>query len=150
MTAPRPTIGLHVRRLRSPDSGAIGQGVRFAFAGVIVAFVYLTTTTVLADVFAVPFQLALALGYVTAVGVHFTLQRLFVWVHHTQFALGIRGQASRYLLVTGVQYALTAISTSLLPSALDVQVTLVYIVTALALGMANFLIFRGKVFHATD
>ena len=137
-----------VLHLRSPDSGAVGQGVRYAIAGTTVGLWYLVTTTVLADVFGVAFQLALAIGFVTAVLLHFTLQRFFVWVHHEEFALPLHRQAGRYLVVAGVQYAITAAAISVLPSALDLPVTPVYYATAIALASVNFLIFRGGVFHA--
>ncbi len=109
---------------------------------------YLTTTTVLADVFAVTFQRALFIGFLVAVCVHFTLQRFFVWVHHAEFALGIRKQVTRYLLFAVSQYALTAASTSVLPGVVGVPVTLVYLVTVVTLTAVNFLVFRGRVFHA--
>lgn len=148
--ASRRSIGQRVRLVRSPDSGTIGQGVRFALAGGVVALVYLTTTTVLADVFAVPFQHALFIGFLAAVCVHFTLQRLFVWVHHAEFALGVRKQVARYLLVASSQYALTAVSTSVLPGAIGLPITPVYLVTVLTLTAVNFVIFRGRVFHAAE
>jgi len=141
-------LATRVEHLRSPDSGVVGQGLRYSLAGTIVALSYLTTTTVLADVFGVPFQLALAIGFVTALLVHFTLQRFFVWVHHGEFALGLGAQVRRYLLVAGVQYAITVVATSVLPAALGLPVTPVYLVTAISLAALNFLIFRGGVFHA--
>jgi putative flippase GtrA len=144
---PLPDRALH---LRSPDSGAVGQGVRYAIAGTIVALWYLATTTILADVVGVAFQLALAIGFVTALLLHFTLQRFFVWVHHSEFALGLGSQVRRYLAVAGAQYALTAAATAVLPSALGLPVTLVYYATVIVLASANFLIFRGVVFHTED
>jgi putative flippase GtrA len=118
--------------------------------GIVITFVYLTITTVLADVLGVPFQLALAAGTATAVCVHFTLQRLFVWAHHAEFALGIGEQLGRYLLIVGTQYAITAISTSLLPGLIGVPVTFVYIATALTIVGINFLVFRNGIFHAAE
>jgi putative flippase GtrA len=147
LLAKRP-LADQVEHLRSPDSGAVGQGVRYAAAGATVALWYVVATTVLADVVGVVFQLALAIGFVTAVLMHFTLQRLFVWVHDGQFALGLRSQVGRYLVVAGAQYAITATTTSVLPGALDVPVTPVYLATAIVLASLNFLIFRGGVFHA--
>ena len=147
MPAAQPTLIDRLLHLRSPDAGAVGQGFRYAFAGGIVAIWYVLTTTVLANVFGLPFQLALAIGFGSAVLLHFTLQRVFVWVHHAEFALGVGAQVSRYLVLAGAQYAITAASTSLLPKALGVPVTPVYLATALALASANFLIFRGGVFH---
>lgn len=144
----RRSLGQRILYIRSPDSGIVGQGVRYALVGCVVAFIYVATTTVLADVFAVPFQLALSIGFVTGICVHFTLQRLFVWVNNAQFALGVRGQMGRYLLVAAFQYAVTTISTLLLPKALGVPVTIVYLVTAPMLTVISFLLFRSRVFHA--
>jgi putative flippase GtrA len=137
-----------VHHLRSPESGVVGEGLRFAIAGGTVALIYLTTTTVLAEVFDVPFQLALIIGTITGLTAHFTLQRLFVWVHHEEFALSVHAQVGRYLLVAAVQYALTALSTSVLPGVLDLPVTAVYLATALSIAAMNFLVFRRRIFHA--
>ena len=79
------------------------------------AGVYLGTTTVLADVAGLPFQAALISGFCVALIVHFTLQRNFVWVHEDEFALPLRHQAGRYLVIAGVQYGVTAVSTLVLP-----------------------------------
>jgi putative flippase GtrA len=137
-----------VRTLRTPDSGIFGQGLRFALAGGTVMLVYLTTTTVLADVFGVPFQAALAIGFSVGLMVHFTLQRLFVWTHHEEFALPLRHQVGRYLAVSGVQYGVTAASTSLLPSALNISTDVVYLATVAVVVSTNFLVFRHGIFHA--
>jgi putative flippase GtrA len=136
-----------IAHLRSPNSGTVGQGLRFVIAGGTVAVWYLATTTVLADVFGVAFELALAIGFVTGLLVHFTLQRFFVWVHHSEFALGLGAQVGRYLVVAAAQYGLTAASTGLLPGALGVPVTPVYFATVIVIACANFLVFRGGVFH---
>lgn len=137
-----------VRGLRSPDSGLIGQGVRFGIAGGTVALVYLTTTTILADVVGMPFQAALAIGFCVGLMVHFTLQRTFVWVHNEDFALPLRHQASRYLVVAAIQYGLTAASTSLLPSILGISTEIVYLVTVAMIVSINFVVFRHGIFHA--
>ena len=139
-----------VRDLRSPDSGLIGQGVRFGVTGGIVALVYLTTTTVLADVFGLPFQVALAIGFCVGILVHFTLQRTFVWVHNEDFALPLRHQAGRYLVVAAIQYGLTAASTSLLPPILGVSTEIIYLATVAVIVSLNFLVFRHGIFHASS
>lgn len=148
MPATKRPLADRVLHLRSPDSGTAGQGLRYAISGTIVALWYLVATTVLADVLGVAFQLALAIGFATAVLLHFTLQRLFVWVHHEKFALPLHHQVGRYLLVAGAQYAITVATTSVLPGALDLPVILVYYATAITLASVNFLIFRGRIFHA--
>lgn len=149
----RRLTGLRVADLRSvrvlltPASGLAGQGARYAASGVVVALVYLFTTTVLAEVVGLPFQVALPIGFVSALGVHFTLQRLFVWVHEEDFALPFAHQARRYLVVAGAQYAITATTTALLPSVLGLPTEVVYLITVLLLATANFVLFRTVVFH---
>jgi putative flippase GtrA len=135
--------------LRSPNSGVLGQGVRFAVAGGTVALVYLTLTLVLADIVGLPFQAALAIGFCIATIVHFTLQRVFVWIHHEEFALPMHRQAARYLLAASAQYGLTAASTSLLPDALDAPTEVVYLTTLAAVISMNFLVFRHGIFHGS-
>jgi putative flippase GtrA len=147
MPGRRQRVTAAVRYFRSPDSGLPGQGVRFVIAGGAVAVFYLALTTTLADGFEVPFQIALAVGYCSAVAVHFTLQRYFVWVHRRGFALLARQQAGRYLLVSGLQYGLTAAVTSLVPKEFGFPVTPVFLVTAVMITVLNFLFFRARVFH---
>ena len=137
-----------VRFLRSPSSGLLGQGVRYGLVGAAVALVYLSTTTVLAEVVRIRFQIALAIGFCVAIVVHFTLQRLFVWIHEDEFALPLHHQAGRYLTVAGTQYGLTIASTSLLPAALGVSTEIVYLVTVAVLASTNFLVYRHGIFQA--
>ena len=127
---------------RSPDSGLQGQGIRFAIAGGAVAVLYIAVTTTLADVFGAPFQVALIVGFGMAVIAHFTLQRLFVWVHHADFALPLHRQAARYLVAAGAQYGVTAAATAFLPGALGAPVTAVYLVAVAVCSTLNFLVFR--------
>ena len=95
-----------------------------------------------------PFQAALAIGFCVGLMVHFTLQRVFVWTHHEEFALPLRHQAGRYLAVAAVQYGVTAASTSLLPSALGLPTEIVYVATVALIICVNFLVFRHGIFHS--
>jgi putative flippase GtrA len=135
------------RTLLGPGSGLTGQGFRYAVAGVFVAGVYLLTTTILAVVVGLPFQAALSIGFASGLGIHFTLQRLFVWVHEEAFALPFFRQARRYLVVAGAQYAVTATTTSSLPGVVGLSTEVVYLITVMVLAVANFLLFRNVVFH---
>jgi putative flippase GtrA len=141
-------VASKVQAIRSPQSGLVGQGVRFALTGGIVALVYLATTTLLAEVAGLPFEAALAIGYCTGLVVHFTLQRTFVWVHHEEFALPLHHQVGRYLLVSAVQYGITALSVAVLPSALGLPTEVVYLGTVVVVVCVNFLLFRFVIFHA--
>jgi putative flippase GtrA len=138
-----------LRELRSPDSGIVGQGVRFALAGGTVALTYIGTTTILSAVIGLPFQAALAIGYCVGLAVHFTLQRLFVWTHREGFALAMHHQLGRYLIAAACQYGVTAASTSLLPGALGLPTELVYLATVAVVIGTNFLVFRNGIFHAS-
>lgn len=137
-----------VRQLRSPESGLLGQGIRFAIAGGIVAFVYIAATLGFAHLAGLPFQASLALGFAVALCTHFTLQRMFVWIHHEEFALPVERQVGRYLVVAGVQYALTALVTSTIPDAVGLPTDVVYLATAACITAGNFVIFRTRIFHA--
>lgn len=147
--APRGPTAALTARVRRSESDLVGQGLRFGLAGATVAAVYTLTTTLLAVVIGLPFQVALALGFCLALTVHFTLQRTFVWVHHNEFALGLRDQIPRYLCVASVQYGLTAASSALLPSLLGLPTEAVYLVTVVLITAGNFFIFRHGIFHAT-
>lgn len=133
--------------LRASESGIVAQGVRFALAGGLVAVVYLTTTSLLANVAGVAFQIALPLGFGLAISVHFTLQRFFVWAHREDFALPLHRQARRYLAAALLQYGLTAASTAVLPRPLGVSTEVVYLATAAALLVVNFVVYRHGIFH---
>jgi putative flippase GtrA len=137
-----------LRVLLTPQSGLVGQGTRYAIAGAFVAGVYLASTTFLAVVVGLPFALALPIGFAVQLCVHFTLQRFFVWVHDEMFALRLQHQLRRYLTVAAAQFSVTLASTSLLPGVVGLPTEDVYLITALAITGANFLLFRNVVFHA--
>ncbi len=134
--------------LRSSNDDLLGRGARFLIAGGTVAGVYLLTTTLLANVVGIPFQVALPIGFCAGLTVHFTLQRFFVWAHADGFALSLRYQAGRYLLTAAIQYGLTALSTAFLPALLGASTETVYLVTVSLATLLNFLIFRRLIFHA--
>jgi putative flippase GtrA len=128
-------------------SGLLGQSARYVLTGGTVTVVYLGTTTALASVVGLPFQVALAIGYCAGLSVHFSMQRFFVWAHHEEYALPLHHQAARYLALTGIEYGLTAASTALLPGTLGVSVEIVYLGTVAALVSVNFMVFRNGIFH---
>jgi putative flippase GtrA len=135
------------RSLLTPESGLLGQGVRYVVNGCTTAFVYLLSTTLLALVVGLPFQVALAVGFCLACAVNFTLHRGFVWMHREDYALPLHHQFGRYLVVAGSLYGLTALSVALLPGALGLPPEVVYLATALLLTPVNFVVYRSGVFH---
>jgi putative flippase GtrA len=135
------------RHLRSHESGLLGQLVRFGLTGGLVTLVYLSVTTVLSQVAKMPFEAALAIGFATAILMHFSLQRLFVWMHEDGFALPLRHQVGRYLLMASAQYGGTAASTAILPGVLGVDTELVYLATMAVASTTGFLVMRFAIFH---
>ena len=139
-----------VRRLLTPEAGLLGQGVRYIVGGCTSVAVYLLSTTFLALVVGLSFELALAIGFCLTVAVNFPLHRMFVWVNHEGFALPIHHQFGRYISVAGAQYGLTAASIAILPRVLGLPTEVVYLVTALAFAVVSFIAFRKGVFHANE
>jgi putative flippase GtrA len=113
-----------------------------------VTFLYLTITTVLSQLVGLPFQIALAIGFLSALLLHFTLQRLFVWIHKDAFALPMRHQVGRYLAMTGTQYGLTAAATAILPDILGTSTEIVYLATMAVMATTSFLVMRFIIFHS--
>src|SRR4029450_4639074 len=102
------------------------QGTRFLIAGSAMAIFYLGLTSLL-TVIGVPFQLALILGFIANVALHFTLQRVFVWSQRREYALALNQQLHRYLPLVIVQYVLTVVATATLPGWLGLPVLAVFI-----------------------
>jgi putative flippase GtrA len=125
----------------------VKRGLRFLLTGVLVGLIYLAVTSLLAVVIGLPFQLALVLGSLVAVSVHFTLQRVFVWVHPDGFALALHRQLGWYLPMAGAQYAANALSTLLLPRLLGIPAEAVFLIVAPLIALGNFLLYRDRIFH---
>ncbi|MHB1536967.1 MAG: GtrA family protein [Acidimicrobiales bacterium] len=139
-----------VEHLRSPHSGLVGQLVRFGLAGGVVTLVYISVTTGLSQLAGLAFELALAIGFVCALSLHFTLQRIFVWIPRERFALPVKHQVGRYLTMAGCQYGVTALSTATLPNALHAPTELVYLGTMVVVTIVGFLLMRFIIFHDAD
>jgi putative flippase GtrA len=122
------------------------QATRFVVTGGVVTVFYVLATAFLSKVVDLPFQVALPVAFCAALALHFTLQRLFVWTRD-DYALRLHHQLGRYLGVAGFQYGLTAAATAALPSRLGVSVFLAYLGTTAIVSVANFLIFRSRIFH---
>lgn len=137
-----------LRGLLAPDSGILGQSVRFAVSGGLSAVIYLFTTTLLAYVVGIAFQVALTIGFLMAMVFNFTMQRVFVWTNRSGFSRPFHHQAGLYLSLAAMQYSVTTATTSLLPRALGLPTEVVYVTTVALLAVTNFLVYRYGVFHA--
>jgi len=138
-----------MRRLRRLAASLLDWStIRYGIAGTIAAFVYLSLPVVLNERAGVPIQVAIPFAYVTAVTMHFNLQRHFVFRHVAEFALTRRAQVVRYLIIGAVQYPTTAIATALLPSLLGLSARATFVVVALTMSVSVFLVLRTHIFHA--
>ena len=146
----RPRHNVGVRRPRSLVAGLLDWStLRYGITGAIAALVYLSLPVVLNGGAGVPIQVAIPLAYVTAVTLHFNLQRHFVFRHVSEFALTRRAQVGRYLMIGAVQYPTTAIATALLPALLGFSARETFVIVALTMSLAVFLVLRTHIFHAT-
>jgi putative flippase GtrA len=120
---------------------------RYAVAGAIVAMVYVGGTLLLSGPVGLPIQAAIPIAYVVAVALHFLLQRTFVFRHDGEFALSVREQIVRYLLIAATQYPATAALTALLPALFGMSDQVAYLITVAFISLTFFFVLRWGVFH---
>lgn len=123
------------------------QVTRFALTGAVVAAVYTAVTTGLVLLADAPTQLAVIVGYVCAIAVHFTANRKFVFASSHAYALHLSAQGSRYLVVALSSYACTTILVALAHRAGHPEL-LVALVIPVLFAAITFLTLRGWVFRA--
>jgi putative flippase GtrA len=120
---------------------------KFALTGALVGAVHLGLVTVLALV-GVPIQVALAVSFVLALALHFTLNRQWVFTHDSGYALHLSRQGLRYLVAAAISYAGTSIAVAVLPDALGIPELAAFFIAALAMACVSFTILHLWVFHA--
>jgi putative flippase GtrA len=124
------------------------HATRYGLAGVLVATTYVGLTLALSGPGGLPIQVVIPVALAAAVALHFVLQRRFVFVDRTTFALSRAEQARRYLVIVAIQYAITAAATAVLPELLGTTEQVVYVATVVAISVTTFLFLRARVFHA--
>ncbi len=85
---------------------------KFALTGTLVAAVYFAVTAALTLLVGAPTQVAVVVGYVVSVTLHFMVNRRFVFASSTGYAHHLTAQGSRYLVVALSSYACTALGDS--------------------------------------
>jgi putative flippase GtrA len=128
----------------------MGQGVRFALSGGLVTVVNLGVTTLLGEGVGINFDIAIACGFVVAISIHFTLQRFFVWDRSRNFALSLRHQIGRYLIVAAAQYGATAGGTAALKGLFGVPQEIAYLMAVATVTLCNFFLLGSRVFHSAE
>jgi putative flippase GtrA len=120
---------------------------RFALTGTLVAALYFSVTTALTLLVGAPTQLAVVVGYVLAVALHFTMNRRFVFASTTGYAHHLTAQGSRYLVVVLSSYACTALVVALADRA-GLPELIAALGTPVAFAALSFFTLRGWVFRS--
>jgi putative flippase GtrA len=123
---------------------------RFAVTGATVAVYSLAVMTVLVVATPLPTQVCLALTYATALFLHFTLNRRWVFASHTGYRLHLSAQGARYLTVALAAYCVTALALATIPGATGAPTLLVYYVVAATLAAFSFLALGRWVFAGAE
>jgi len=123
------------------------QLARFGLSGALVFVVYTGGTLLLSGPLGVPILLAIAVTYVLAIVLNFTLQRHFVFLDHDTFALGVRSQLVRYVGACVFNYGLTSIAVTTLPSVIGASQQVVFVGVVVVISLFTFTVLRGWIFH---
>jgi putative flippase GtrA len=122
---------------------------KFVLTGALVGGTHLALVTLMV-LAGVPIQAALALAYLVALAVHFTLNRQWVFAEHSGYALHFSRQGVRYLLIAGLSYAGTAISVAVLPGLLDIPQLAAFFMAAIAMAGVSFVLLNFWVFRRAE
>jgi putative flippase GtrA len=119
--------------------------IRFVLSGGAVAVCQFATMPLLVAAGASD-QLAVAGAYFSALVLHFTLNREFVFASDSGYALHLTAQGVRYVLVALTSFAVTSAAVALLPGPLDVSPIAVFYVVSVLTAAVSFLVLRSWVF----
>jgi putative flippase GtrA len=120
---------------------------RFALSAITVQIVYAALMAVLLLGLDLPRQAALAIGYASALGVHFTLNRQFVFAPTAGYTQGLTAHGGRYLVTALVVYVITAFGLAVVPDAIGVAPFLAWLLLATTIGALNFVLLSRFVFR---
>ena len=123
------------------------QLARFGVAGALVFGVYTGGTLLLSGPLGVPIVVAIALAYLVGVTLHFLLQRHFVFLDRDTFALPLKAQVSRYVVIGVCQYTLTSVAVTTLPHVIGASQQLVFVGVVVAISLFSFTVLRTAIFH---
>jgi putative flippase GtrA len=119
--------------------------VRFVLSGSAVATCQFTTMPLLVAA-GVSDQLAVAGAYFSALVLHFTLNREFVFATDSGYALHLTAQGVRYVSIAFTSYVVTSTAVALLPGPLDATPLAVFYGASLVAAALSFVVLRRWVF----
>ena len=120
---------------------------KFVVTGALVGATHLGLVSLMV-VGGVPIQVALALAFVIALAVHFTLNRQWVFSVDAGYALHFSRQGLRYLATAVVSYACTAIAVAVLPGVTGLPELAAFFIAAGAMACFSFVALSVWVFAA--
>lgn len=129
---------------RHPTARRLG---RFALSAFTVQVVYAALMAVFLLGLDLPRQTALAVGYAVALGLHFTLNRQFVFVSDNGYTRGATSHGRRYLVSAVVVYVITALALAVVPEALGLTPFVAWLLVATTIGVLNYVLLRRFVFR---
>jgi len=123
------------------------QVTRFVLTGAFVAAVYFVVTTGLVVIAGAPTQLAVVVGYLCSLAVHFTANRHFVFASSDGYEHHLSAQGRRYILVALCSYTCTALLVAL-AERVDLPELAVALVVPILFAALTFFTLRSWVFRA--
>lgn len=136
--------GRAVALRQHPTARRVG---RFALTAMAVQVFYASLMAIFLLALHLPRQGALAIGYASALLLHFTLNRQFVFAETDGYARGLSSQGRRYLVTAVLVYGATALGLALVPDALGLGAFVSWLLVAYAIGVVNFVLLSRFVFR---
>jgi putative flippase GtrA len=118
---------------------------KFVVTGALVGAAHLGLVTLMV-LGGVPIQVALALAFVAALALHFTMNRQWVFASDGGYALHFSRQGARYLATAVLSYAVTATAVAVLPDATGLPELAVFFLAAGAMACVSFVLLNVWVF----
>ena len=122
---------------------------KFALTGVLVGLTHLGLVSAM-FLSGVPIQVALALAFMVALAMHFTLNRQWVFAANSGYALHFTIQGVRYLLAAALSYAGTAIAVAVLPDPLGIPELAVFFMATAVMATVTFVLLNFWVFRRAE
>jgi putative flippase GtrA len=118
---------------------------KFVLTGALVGAAHLGLVSLMV-VGGVPIQAALAMAFVIALALHFTMNRQWVFASEGGYALHFTRQGARYLVTAVASYAVTATAVAVLPDATGLPELAVFFLAAGAMACVSFVLLNLWVF----
>jgi len=113
----------------------------------VVFGVYTGGTLLLSGPIGMPIVAAIAVAYLLGVILNSTLQRHFVFLDRSTFALPLRPQFLRYLIAGALLYGVTSVAVTTLPDVIGISQRVVFLIVVAPVSLLSFTVVRSAIFH---